>query len=843
MIVCGYDRYNRIYNYRLYCENRKTERYYPMKLFVSLPVSWYFLFSVCALATEESNIVSGRVVDADTREPLAFVHMVINDSNTGVMTDIDGFFTIQHREEVRFLQLSYVGYERKTYTPDHGHRNHLILLQRKPIELQEVVVLPGENPAHRIIENAIRNRDMNNPEKLRSFSYESYNKFVFSGEVTRPDDRETTEKPDTATSRIERYLEDHHFFLMETVTERKFRYPNRSNETILASRISGIQHPIFAILISQMQSFSFYDDYIAILGNEYLSPLAPGSTRRYFFMLEDTTYVNNDTIFIISYRPSKGRNFEGLRGVLYIHTDNWALQSVIAEPANAEGDTRVRIQQNYERIDGRTWFPVQLNTDFEFFADGSVQIQGLDVFGTGRTYLQNIRVDPPLARRDFSPFHIEFSPETIVENDAFWDDFRRDTLTARDLNTYHYLDSVARENDLDGRIERLQTLFSGFWQLGKIDAELSQILRYNQYEGFRPGMALRTNDRFSRRIRLNGFTAYGFGDNTLKYGGGGSIMLDRLRDLRLGYQYSFDVHERGGSEFLQLQHGLLNPGNLRAFFIKTMDPAQEHRAWLQSIMYRNFLTMQIYTSTKRIDHIGDYRYAANPMDQRMDDGRTNYTELGARVRFAYGERFILTPTQMMAMGGNHPVLQLNVAKGLEGPLNGDYSYWRVEANLRNRFSIPMLGRQTWIIRAGYFAGEAPWHKRFNTPASGRRFAVTTPESFSTMRMDEFVSDRYIALFWYHHFENLLIRGNGFNPQFVITTNIGWGDMHDREKHLHTSFKTMDKGYFESGVAVLDLLGSGFTSLGIEFAYRYGPYAFPSFKDNFTLRLSYSFLFR
>lgn len=110
-------------------------------------------------------------------------------------------------------------------------------------------------------------------------------------------------------------------------------------------------------------------------------------------------------------------------------------------------------------------------------------------------------------------------------------------------------------------------------------------------------------------------------------------------------------------------------------------------------------------------------------------------------------------------------------------------------------------------------------------------------------MDEFVSDRYIALFWYHHFENLLIRGNGFNPQFVITTNIGWGDMHDREKHLHTSFKTMDKGYFESGVAVLDLLGSGFTSLGIEFAYRYGPYAFPSFKDNFTLRLSYSFLFR
>ena len=67
-------------------------------------------------------------------------------------------------------------------------------------------------------------------------------------------------------------------------------------------------------------------------------------------------------------------------------------------------------------------------------------------------------------------------------------------------------------------------------------------------------------------------------------------------------------------------------------------------------------------------------------------------------------------------------------------------------------------------------------------------------------------------------------------------------MRDEDEHLNVPWKTMTKGYFESGVALLDLVGSGFTSLGLEFTVRYGPYAFPDFKDNYTLRLSYSFMF-
>ena len=53
-------------------------------------------------------------------------------------------------------------------------------MKKASYELGEVVILPGVNPAHRIINNVVNNRDLNNPEKMRSFSYTSYEQVIFT---------------------------------------------------------------------------------------------------------------------------------------------------------------------------------------------------------------------------------------------------------------------------------------------------------------------------------------------------------------------------------------------------------------------------------------------------------------------------------------------------------------------------------------------------------------------------------------------------------------------------------------------------------------------------------------
>ena len=62
-----------------------------------------------------------------------------------------------------------------------GEANNLVIhLRRSATELREIVILAGENPAHRIIQKVIENRDKNDPEQLKSFSYTSYDKMIFT---------------------------------------------------------------------------------------------------------------------------------------------------------------------------------------------------------------------------------------------------------------------------------------------------------------------------------------------------------------------------------------------------------------------------------------------------------------------------------------------------------------------------------------------------------------------------------------------------------------------------------------------------------------------------------------
>jgi hypothetical protein len=781
--------------------------------------------------------VSGRVVDSATQEPLAFVSIVIEGTRQGGMTDIDGFFLLSSPQPIERLLLSYVGYYSQAIEPAPGEDNLLIAMQRQSIELPPVDIFPGENPAHRIIELAIENRDRNNPEKRSSFTYTSYNKFIFTGEFQQ--DEGAPPPTDTLSRRLDRYLQDNHFMIMETVNERRFRYPNRNNETIQASRISGFRNPVLAIMASQFQSFSFYGDYINISGMEYLSPLARGSIDRYFFLLEDTTFTDTDSVFIISYRPARGRNFDGIQGLLYINSNGWAIQNVTAEPYHSQGETRVRIQQQYERIDGVYWFPTQLLADVEFF--GMPEPNNFKVVGLGRTYISDIRIDPPLSRRDFTPYEITFSPQSIVRDEAFWNKYRTDTLTTRDRNTYHRMDSIGLVRNLDATIDRIEALVSGYWRSGIFDIDISRLIRYNDVEGFRPGLGLRTNNWLSHRFSLHGYLGYGFRDQMYKYGWGGNLLLDRPTDLRLGIDYEHDRDEKGPARFLET-NGLLSPSNIRSFFIQNKDIMERQQVWLGWRMLRNNLSVQLFAEREIRDIEENYIFQPNTSQSIGFTRDFRTLESGIRLRLARDERYLMTPHRTVAYRTSHPLLYLNLTKGWDSGNLGDFDYWKAEFKLVHRPRIRLVGYQQWVLQGGLLGGDTPWHVLFNAPASYRRFAVTVPQSFATMRMDEFFSDSYLALFFYHNFESLLFRRPGFSPQLVLLTNAGIGTLSNPGQHLNQSLQSFEKGYLESGVALLDLLGSGITSLGVEFMVRYGPYAFPQFKDNYSLRLSYSVLF-
>ena len=99
------------------------------------------LFLLCAMVSVaiSAQTVSGTVIDADNNEPLIGVSVLEVGTSNGVVTDLDGYFTLDVKNGAK-LQLSYVGYE--TQEVNVSKRTNLGTIELKPeaVGLQDVTV-------------------------------------------------------------------------------------------------------------------------------------------------------------------------------------------------------------------------------------------------------------------------------------------------------------------------------------------------------------------------------------------------------------------------------------------------------------------------------------------------------------------------------------------------------------------------------------------------------------------------------------------------------------------------------------------------------------------------------
>lgn len=802
---------------------------------VSLKVS----FSLFLLLSSYSNIysqnyfITGKVIDAKTKEPLAFVNILVNNDVNVRQSDIDGVFRISSAQKIDSLTLSYVGFESLVFVVEAPSKNLTIALNKKEIQLNEVVILPGENPAHRIINKMIENQDMNNPEKLPSFSYDSYNKMIFTANIDSMMIDSAT--GDSDIIKTKEFFEKQYLFLMESIMERKFMYPDKNSEKLVASKISGFKDPLFALLVTQMQSFSFYNEIIHIGDKNYLTPVSKGSTDRYFFLLEDTIYQGSDSIYIISFNPRKNRTFDGLKGLLYINTNGYAIQNVIAEPAKEEsGGMSIKIQQMYEFVDNKIWFPIQLNSDFIF---NNISVNKIKLYGQGRTYLKNISLNPELKKSDFSNIELELQENSEKPDESIWNTYRTDSLTEKDKRTYHVIDSLGKAANFDRTMKSIETLMSGKIPVKFVDLDIDRFIRFNDYEGFRLGLGLHNNYKISKRILAGGYFAYGFNDKAFKYGGDAAFTISKKNDLCFGVSYIKDVSESGGVSFYEA-NPFISDARFREYLINRMDSIEKKEVFLKFTALR-YLKANISLSQIHKAVTNDYAYGITEENVTLLLDEYNFTELNIGINYSYKEKFIKTLRQKISMGTKYPIVFFNYIRGFNNILDGELSYNRFDLKIKKSFYIKNLGNSSFHLQAGILEGDLPYCNLYSGIGSYRQFTIAAPGSFATMRMNEFLSDRYAAIFYTHSFGKLLFRIRKFSPEIAVATNFCIGDLANMSKHYNVEFSKLNKGYIESGLLVNNILSTGFYGLGVGAYYRYGPYAFPSFNDNIAYKFTFT----
>lgn len=798
---------------------------------------WWAAFAFCSQA---QVVVQGRVLDARTMEPLAFVHVLPGDGSEGTTSDIDGRFAVPVATLPAMLRFSYVGYAPLTLTfmsSDAG----LIRMERTAIALREAVVVAGENPAHRIIQRVRANRGSNDAMRNRAHRYTSYSKTVLTAAVDSAllNDSERMARLDSNEREAIDFLEKQHLLLIETATRKSFVPPAGEKEEVLAMRVSGLQDPSLLAPIASTKTFSIYEPQVRISEKSYLSPIGPNSTDRYLFVLEDTLLQGRDSIFVISYQPRQGRKFDALKGVLWVSTDGYALQNVIAEPVERDGGTGIKLQQRFERVKG-VWFPVQLNT---FLYLGQVKVGNMAALGIGRTYLKDIEVDAPITRREVRGPELVMDRMAIKRDSAFWIGVRADTLAAKDRLTYHVIDSISEAEGLEKKLKWAERLATGRLPMGPFDVRLDQLVRYNGYEGLRLGLGAATNDRITRYAALGGYYAYGFADKASKYGG--DLILKPRPGIgpELKLYYDLDVAESGGVAFPGARTGLVDPDGYRWFYVDRMDRQERTGA---ELAWRVGSQLKLWLATERNDreNLRGYQLAetvAEGVTLLSDRFLTGTVSVG--FRFAFREQLMRVPGRQFLIPSKWPVLNVRITQAVQGLWEGERSISRVDAQIEKSFRLRMLGEFSVRAMGGLADDDSPYAFLYNLRGTNDpKLPIGARNTFETMRPNEFLADRYAALHLRHSFGNLLYKGKRWKPVPVILANAAWGGLAHPERHRGYGFAPMRDGYYEAGLQLDNLLRSGFSGFGIGAYYRFGPNSLPDPIDNLAVKATMGLVF-
>ena len=222
----------------------------------------------------------------------------------------------------------------------------------------------------------------------------------------------------------------------------------------------------------------------------------------------------------------------------------------------------------------------------------------------------------------------------------------------------------------------------------------------------------------------------------------------------------------------------------------------------------------------------------------------NFTSLDIGFRFSFGEQFIQTLDRKISLGTKYPEIWVNYSRNIEGLLGSQFNFEQIIAKIEESIRLPGIGKLKIQLEGGIVQGDAPYSELFVGEGAHKNFSVIVHNAFETMFYNEFLSDRYAALHFSHNFGKYKYKNKRFEPSIEMLHNFGFGSLANPSIHQGIQYKTMEKGYFESGIFadnffIIYLPGLK-TGLGAGLFMRYGPYALSKPIHNFLAKASVNF---
>ncbi|MCL9806463.1 DUF5686 family protein [Flavobacterium amniphilum] len=664
-------------------------------------------------------------------------------------------------------------------------------------------------------------------------------------------EKKTLVRIDSSDYNFKKRISKQHLYQTEKLS-RFYHQKNKNKEQVLATKMAGFKEPVYEYFALQLQPFSPYETKFTLAEKDFTSPVTNSGLYLYDYTFEKDIQLNGRKVLIISFKPKSVKKNNMLTGKLFIDAEKFSIAKMQLQSIGIINVSSVHEFSFDEQA--ANWFPSKSTlTIKKGKSKNPVKILGETITFEGNNPLfitenkknasdfieirlktkyyalktENLR---PLKTRGIS---VEISERAIAKKENLWYAHLNDTIDLRSNPTYVSVDSLVEAKRIENKIRIGRKIIKGYYPVSFFDFDLRYLFKYNNYEGIRIGLGGVTNEKLSKYYKIETYGAYGTKDGFFKGMLSNSVKLNKKTETWLGLSYKDDVSEIANTGF-EIDKKAFKIYDPRPFNISTF---YNHETW------RGFIETKFIPKTESVFQITQsfiepkFNYHFLNDNQLYTNFRT--TLFTASIQWNPFSKYMQTPNGKVEIEKRYPKFTFQLSKSIPNLWRNDFDFGKLDFRLDYHKKFNSNHKLLFLAKAQYAFGDVPLTHLYNHSPNNltkdkliQRLTFAGHESFETMYFNEFFSNRLAFFQLEHQFPKLEI-SRQIKPIFSLVSRYGIGSLDHREKHLNIPFKTLEKGFMESGFELNQI----FKGIGFNAFYRYGPNQLPRFEDNLAIKLS------
>ena len=756
------------------------------------------VFFIFASIRSSAQKIYGTVF-TDKGDLLPYASITVKGTSIGASANDKAKFSFTVSPGTYTVVCQHIGFtkQEKTVTVTNENTEVTFIIGNQQLDLTEVIVKSGEDPAYDIIRQAIKKRPFYN-EQVKSFECGLYTKDLMKlrnlpkkilGRKIEDEDIKDMGLDSSRKGII---------YLAESVAKVYLQQPDKFKMEVLSSRVSGsdgfgFTFPTF---------ISFYQNNVTIFLDRlnprgFVSPIADAALSMYRFKYLGSFYEDGKEINSIQVIPR--RTYEPVfSGTINITDGDWRIHSfdlLLTKTAQLEIVDTLRITQIHVPVGNDVW---RVKNQFIHFNFKQFKI---DAIGNFVSVYSDYKINPVFAKNRFNNVIVNYDTGSNKKSAAYWDATRPVPLEAEEKMDYKVKDSIflvnkdslISQNSVDslnkkqGRLKLYNVFWKGLhrtrytvngnhnWGI----ESLIQGLEYNLAEGVVINF-LPYYSRYIKKLKTN-FSfepSFRYGLSNTHFNAWADLVF-RTRDWETDKKLKRQTWTISGGKRVS-QFNKANPITTLTNTINTLfwgdNYMKTYENYFASVnfskRYENGLRFNInalYEDRIPLNNTTDFivfkkdslnitpNYPYEKITAQFAPHQAFIISIGISIK--PGQKYIQFPNRKMSLGSNYPTFSFNYTKGFKNIFGSDVNFdkWRISIDDDKNFKLAGLLKYKIGIGGFLNTGNVPIqdYQHFN----GNR-TLRASEYVNSFQVAKYYANSTISSFYTyghleHHFNGLL----------------------------------------------------------------------------------------